>query len=524
MIKKSKIIGDVQELNNIGADDYLSDNYDWPVSDKEFKDFVKYTHYEYLKIINSINDKDLYNIAIVELSFIAKLQQILHCNYVKNYSIDNNIDLITSEFSREFYYPDWNLISKYYSSLESTFSRPKKLIRRFVKNIIFNKHMSILSFIKFFFHGSEVVGIGSNSQLKQELIIKKNFFCDHVDSVDLYSNITFDIYDKFTDSLDDKVIMPFINRLKASNKKFINSIDLTLIRNAWKSRFFDATCIYFNIKNNNCKPVLLVAEMSKPLHKLITVAYQQNGCKVYCFHHGHDAAVKIHSIGHDITSMHCLNYVAPSHGIIYKYKKVYPHLKTKYFSTESNWYKHQLHKNVCKTNNKINSVMLIGFPFNAIRYVDGSSGFFYSRVDLEIRLIKFLKNNGFKVVYKLHPDRMSEAAGLYDHLVDELISTPFEKTVCSADCFLFTHSSSTTFGYALTTNKPVLLLDINLINEDTDSYELLKKRVDMVPSYVDKSTRIFYDEDILLKKLLKQTKCGFDNSFFEKMFFPVNDI
>ena len=524
-MKKKIILGDISVINEKGAD-YLLDNYYWPVSDDEFKDFIRYTHDEYLKIVNSLENRDLYNIAIVELSFIAKLQQILHYNYVKNYSSNNNIELVTSKLSNEFYYPDWESISRYYSSLNPTFSKLKRLFRRVAKNILFNRHISIINCIKIFMRGSSVIGVGSYDNLKKEFVIKKNLFCDHLDSADLYSNKRVDGDDQFDNikiSLEHEVITPYFEKLKRSNKNFIGNIDLTLVQNAWRRRFVDATCIYLNIKKNKKKSILLVTELSKPIHKLITVAYQEAGCSVYCFHHGHDTAVTTHSIGHDITSAHCLRYVVPSDGIISKYKKVYPHIRTKYFSTESSWYKHESQKYHYKPNCKIKSVMLIGFPFNSLRYLDGEGSFFYSRVDLELRLIKFLKIHDYYVIYKSHPDRLSEAAGLYDHIADEIITSPFERTVCMADCFLFTHSSSTTFGYALLMNKPIFLIDIDSSVVDIDSYNLLKKRVEMIPSHVGESTRIFFDKNNMLKKLSKPTLDNYDNSYIKKMFFPVDD-
>jgi len=162
--------------------------------------------------------------------------------------------------------------------------------------------------------------------------------------------------------------------------------------------------------------------------------------------------------------------------------------------------------------------MLVGFPLNPVRYVDGESCFFYSRIDLEYRLITFLKKNGYSVIYKAHPDRLSEATGLYEGVVDEIISSPFETIINSTDCFLFTHSSSTTFGYALLTNKPIFLIDINSSNVELDSYNLLRKRVDMIPSYTVKSTRIFFDKDIMLKKMRRSPVGVQDNSYLEKMF------
>ena len=51
-MKKKIILGDISVIKEKGAD-YLLDNYFWPVSDNEFKDFIRYTHDEYLKIVKS---------------------------------------------------------------------------------------------------------------------------------------------------------------------------------------------------------------------------------------------------------------------------------------------------------------------------------------------------------------------------------------------------------------------------------------------------------------------------------------
>ena len=64
----------------------------------------------------------------------------------------------------------------------------------------------------------------------------------------------------------------------------------------------------------------------------------------------------------------------------------------------------------------------------------------------------------------------------------------------------------------------IFLIDINSSNVELDSYNLLRKRVDMIPSYTVKSTRIFFDKDIMLKKMRRSPVGVQDNSYLEKMF------
>ena len=53
MVQKNNfILGDIFAVKEKGLD-YLIENYYWPVSNKEFKEFVNFSHGEYLKIINS---------------------------------------------------------------------------------------------------------------------------------------------------------------------------------------------------------------------------------------------------------------------------------------------------------------------------------------------------------------------------------------------------------------------------------------------------------------------------------------
>jgi len=515
------IMGDVSAIKTKGIR-YLLSDYFWPVSDNDFKNFIKHMHYEYLDIVNSIDDEDVRNIAIVEISFIAKLQQIFHYNYVKNYSKDNNIDLIFGKLSEEFYNPNWRFISQQYTTNQYMPLKIKSFIKSLVKNILFNKHIAVGDYIKNIIFGSSVVGIGSNDLLKKEFVKKNNLFCNHVDVWNLCNVgvINDNELSKISSRLYNEVVTPYICKLQNSNIKFVKNIDMDIVKNTWITRFNDAASIYLNIVNKDkVLSSLLVTELSKPIHKLVTVAYQRVGSDVYCFHHGHDTAVITHSIGHDITSLHCLKYVVPSYGISNKYNKIYPHLNTKYYSTNSNWYKSKLKKNNTKTNKANKKIMIVGFPLNPIRYVDGDSSFFYSRIDLEYRLMTFLKKNGYSIMYKAHPDRLSEAIGLYDDIVDEIISLPFEKVVNLADCLLFTHSSSTTFGYALLSNKPIFLIDIESANFDIDSYSMLKKRVNMIPSCVAKSTRILFDKDSMLEKLNYNYTSVQNDDYVKNMFF-----
>ena len=67
--------------------------------------------------------------------------------------------------------------------------------------------------------------------------------------------------------------------------------------------------------------------------------------------------------------------------------------------------------------------------------------------------------NGFYVVYKTHPDRKKEIEGIFDKSCDLIIHENFEKVWNIAESLIFTYTSTTCFGFAINTDKKIILLD-----------------------------------------------------------------
>jgi hypothetical protein len=57
-----------------------------------------------------------------------------------------------------------------------------------------------------------------------------------------------------------------------------------------------------------------------------------------------------------------------------------------------------------KVVNKINKIMLIGFPMVKGYYTSTPGAYAFAQLDLEIRLFKLLKSKGYYMIYKTHPD------------------------------------------------------------------------------------------------------------------------
>ena len=69
--------------------------------------------------------------------------------------------------------------------------------------------------------------------------------------------------------------------------------------------------------------------------------------------------------------------------------------------------------------------------------------------------------------------------------------------------YLFSHTSTTTFAYALSTDRKIVLIDIDTNLVDKKLRKELGKRVDYVPATIDSgSTLIRFDEKKLKDFLL----------------------
>lgn len=140
------------------------------------------------------------------------------------------------------------------------------------------------------------------------------------------------------------------------------------------------------------------------------------------------------------------------------------------------------------------------------------------QVDLTLRVAKSMRGKGIRTILKRHPDRLAESGSLYDAYFDEVIADRFENVYERADALYFPYISSTTFGFSLLTNKPIIFFDTMLETVWEDMHKPLRKRCRVVPSEFDGQGRLAYDEKAFLDALLKKPEKP-DDEFVEKNMF-----
>jgi hypothetical protein len=146
----------------------------------------------------------------------------------------------------------------------------------------------------------------------------------------------------------------------------------------------------------------------------------------------------------------------------------------------------------------VKTAMIVGFPPNWIRYAYRAGHWGLTQLDVEIALIEVLRASGLRVLYKAHPEWEADLKYLYSGLDCEFIGGRFEECWQQADAFIFPRTSSTSFGFAICTNRPIILLDVKGQKWQEEAYRLIARRCRMVPAEIDSNLRIRFDPEALV--------------------------
>lgn len=248
----------------------------------------------------------------------------------------------------------------------------------------------------------------------------------------------------------------------------------------------------------------LSSRLGHPFNRAISAAWQMAEKKIVGFPHGHTYAtcydqIHIDSDGLSVVSelfasskgqANLLKALAKdrNRGLkmatpTYPAKSYYPQLFD------------QLQKQPVPTS--IKRVMLVGFPISNIFYPSFPSYNDFTNIHLELNLIHVLKKNGFEVLYKAHPDKLDAMQGLFD-TADTILTAPFESVFQQADCILFSYSRTSTFGYAMLTTKPIVLIDLDNVMWHPAPYQLIQKRCNIIKAQTDANGTVQFDSQEVL--------------------------
>jgi len=250
------ILGDIGAIKKHGFESYIS-HYFWPIPESKYQNSAYKMQDEYINIIENVKNPFLYEVALVELTFIAELQHIYHYQFVKQYATKNKLSLHYTDDSLNYFEPDWEKYSSFYYKKKFPYGRVIRAIRRIIKTFVFNRHLSFIQFIKGLLTGKSVISVGSYDRLKKEYVEKKSFFCHHYDWPDIFrqnSELDEDV-NMQTFKIHKQVINPYLEFLATLDPVIFSKELINNIRISWDNRM--KTLFLYSIAALFLMPVVL---------------------------------------------------------------------------------------------------------------------------------------------------------------------------------------------------------------------------------------------------------------------------
>jgi hypothetical protein len=249
-------------------------------------------------------------------------------------------------------------------------------------------------------------------------------------------------------------------------------------------------------------------EVWKPSHRLLAIALRGLGAQVTGFTHGNDPMHVLQRQHAFMAFGHVTTYVcetegsAVAHAAHFRNSPVSRVFPVEFQSAGTTEYAQQFAsaRPTSAPTGPIR-VMVMGYPLLPHRTQYDVTNGLAMHLEAEIRLLKLLRKRGYHAIYKAHPETRAQAEGLFDAAASEVSFEPFERITDRCDVILFLTTVSSTFGAALCTRKPVVVLNHagkawNPINAD-----LYVRRCRLVPSWLDDNNRIQFNEEALIDAL-----------------------
>ena len=299
----------------------------------------------------------------------------------------------------------------------------------------------------------------------------------------------------------DDVIRELVNRLSISANLCDDGLFQEKLIQSWSRKLADNEVLIrefqklFDVHSN-----LFVGSSAKPISKALSFACRNAGGTTTSFSHGNEMGLHVDcEFIRPITEFQCYdNFVFSSSKIARRYMNLssktdfYVPFSCNFISSKARTYQQLLSRNAVKINKQadhgINTVMVLGYPMGPYRIWSYENSFFYDALKIELQICKLLKQSGYKVLYKAHPDRVGYIENIMAPIVDQVVTNKFEDVMNLADLFVFHYTHTTTFGAALCSQTPITLFTSELQNFDPQDLNLLKTRVSIVEKDSSSST------------------------------------
>jgi hypothetical protein len=455
--------------------------FSWPVSDQEWFGLSEMAFDRFEAVYQAV-DGQAADLLLADFGFLYHLLSQAH------------LLLAGQRAGAEAPGLDWD-------GLAREFSRPIQAgaalrLRSLAKNLVYNSRTGAVAVASWLLGSRRVLGLGSMTAIKSGFLARRGGAVDHRYLEEVLAG---------RQGAGETPAKESARALAQSVAELVESawgvrLDADAAARAWGARLGDlAGCARALNARGRFPAELYVSDVAHPLVKLVCLCAARAGSRVAGFSHGNDIGMLSYRVYSYIEPSHFQDFYLPTANAAanvadkYALSGMPTSNPVRFLSADSRNYA-RLVEQCAKAPlpGAGNRVMLMGYPMNEYRYLDDVGAYSRIRLEMELRLVDDLRAQGFSVIYKGHPDRRAEVLGIFDGRVDHIEFSPFEQVWSSADALLFTYPGTTTFGYALCTNRPIVLLDHVRQQWNPRVRQDLARRCAMVPASFDERNRIVY--------------------------------
>lgn len=512
----------------------LSENFFWPVSDADFVKLYNDIEQLYKDCINS--DEETGKILLIQFKLFHEYLQFLHALKAIIEARKRGKEPLYTD--KSFWYRDIIRNDMARSHVVSKIKNPGLagcLRGMIVKSIKAAEHNSLITNL---FKKPAAVVYGPITSIMAEYIKESKYTVRFMLPSDLFP---FNFSYKISEGLHKKIkdiacsMVTGLQSIAGQNGFTVDSKHADHLLQMTESALQDAAKVLYAARKKIgvYKPEnmhLLISSCGNVASRAVATAAKEKGFKVTGFTHGGSVGI------YDNPTLPFLDFAFSDEFVTYtkesmvlfqKINEKHPFLKndrikinscndTQFMKLEEKYKNEPLSKS-------IKTVMLLGYPHNQLRKPHASAGLSLMHLDLEFRLINVIRDAGYDVLYKVHPDRVQEVNDVFRDKV-KVVNGYFQNYLHMADAFLFGSIRTTAFSRALCTNKPIIgfIMKDEAFKPFPEALDLLQKRCTLIKTEFDSSNRIIFDRQELINALRQRPEQP-NTEFIEKYMFPEKE-
>ena len=501
---------DIYGIKKIGIEKWFN-HYYTPVTGKEYYGLVDKVSFIYLSLLSKSNNNEiLYSIGSANIKIIqivsTYLIELLTLSRLKM----NGYEYVVGKERVE--------IQEYISMCHSPSLSGMKLIGEQINSLNYQEKIkNILRVLKYNCELPHLMGkkllnsisnphflIGDRAQQEVVAFCKENNISPiHLHPL-LFAKKNTSLVDGFQHLPEmEEFVNEFLSKIKESYL-FVSETDFVRLKVHVIDYFRNSLLLFYQnltfMKKFKLRP-LLVSGLGRHIHRIFCSAWRYAGGKVIGFSHGRSYCHHyMPRIFNDLSMVDL--YVASSQGhkeiVNQAAKDFMPDYKIPNIIHLRNNTRKSLFSKLQNNTpvNKIKKVMLMGGLLSGYFYIDTEYhpfAFLYN----DLKLIKILRKAGYYVIYKPCFYGLNETKNIFETYVDEVIIERFEDVYNHADCIFWPSPYSTTFGFALLSNKPIVFLNVKGNIWYPRALELLRKRCSVVKADAVDGKIVFDEKDVL---------------------------